>query len=88
MADQPNIVAGEPLELLVEAFDRLRYEIEECGCITITGPLPALLGDVLRRALFAVEIEMLERGIEPHSGPRTDPFDELMVRVFAARPEP
>lgn len=89
MADQPTtVIAGEPLALLEQVFDRLTYEVEECGCISVTGRLPKPLGDALERALRTVEFEMLERGIEPYSGPRTHPFDELMVRVVAARPDP
>ncbi len=89
MADRtPACVAGEPLDLLEEALDRVRFEMEECGCIRVVGTLPPHLGDSLTRALITMEVEMLERGVEPYSGPGTDPFDELMVRVIRARPEP
>ena len=64
MADRtPACAAGEPLELLEEALDRVRFDMEECGCIRVGGTLPPQLGDSLTRALITVEVEMLERGV-------------------------
>ncbi len=84
MNDSPTIVAGEPLHLLERAFELLEFEVEDCGCIAITGRLPTVLHDTLLRALIDVECEMLAHGVEPYSGPGTDPLSELMVRVVAA----
>lgn len=85
MDEQPTtLVAGEPLGLLEEAFHRLDFEVESCGCVTVSGPLPAHLSDCLVRALISTEVEMIEHGVEPYSGPGTDPFSELMVQVIAA----
>lgn len=85
MEDAVTTIAGEPLDLLEEAFELFELEVEPCGCISMTGTLPEDLSDAMRRALVEIEVEMFENGVFPYSGPGTDPFDELWDRVIAAR---
>jgi hypothetical protein len=85
MEDAVTTIAGEPLDVLEEAFELFELEVEPCGCMSMTGRLPEHLSDAMRRALVEIEVEMFEHGVFPYSGPGTDPFDELWDRVIAAR---
>ncbi len=86
MDDSPNpVVAGEPLDVLEEALDRMQLEIEPCGCISARAALPTDLNEAVDRAIRTIEMEMFERGMEPWSSPDQDPFGELLFRIVTAR---
>ncbi len=71
--------------MLEEALDRMQLEMAPCGCISIRGKLPPDLSEAVDRAIRAIEMEMLERGMEPWSSPDQDPFGELLFRIVTAR---
>lgn len=79
------IVAGEPLDVLEEALDRMQLQMAPCGCISMHGKLPPDLGQAVERAIRTIEMEMFERGMEPWSSPDQDPFGELLFRIVTAR---
>lgn len=80
-------VAGEELDVLESALDRMQLEMEPCGCISMRGQLPADLSEAVGRALRTIEFEMFGRGVEPWSSPEADPFGELLFRIVTARSE-
>jgi hypothetical protein len=86
MDDSPTpIVAGEPLDVLEDALDRMQLEMAPCGCISMHGKLPPDLSEAVGRAIRTIEMEMFERGMEPWSSPDQDPFGELLFRIVTAR---
>lgn len=52
-------VAGEPVDLLVEALRLIQFETEPDGMIHVRIDLPPDVGDPLRRATMRVEAELL-----------------------------
>lgn len=91
---KPLKVAGEPVDLLVDALRRIEHETEPDGMIHFWANLPPDVGDALARATMRVEAELLLAdarvyGTDRHEGRspdarRCDAFLLLTRRVVAA----
>lgn len=56
---KPLKVAGEPVDLLVDALRRIEHETESDGMIHFWAHLPPDVGDALALATMRVEAELL-----------------------------
>ena len=56
---KPLKVAGEPVDLLVDALRRIEHEIEPDGMVHFWIDLPPGVGDALARATMRIEAELL-----------------------------
>lgn len=91
---KPPKVAGEQVDLLVEALRQLDFETEPDGMIHFWMDLPPRIGDALVRATMRVEVELLladarSYGTDDHEdrapdARRLDAFVLLTRRVVAA----
>lgn len=91
---KPAKVAGEQVDLLVEALRQIDFETEPDGMIHCRIDLPPRLGDPLMRATMRVEAELLladarvycadDHEARSPDGRRLDAFVLLTRRVVAA----
>ena len=91
---KPPKVAGEQVDLLIEALRRIEYETEPDGMVHVWMDLPPGVGDALARATMRVEAELLLAdarvyGTDRHEdrspdARRLDAFVLLTRRVMAA----
>jgi hypothetical protein len=92
------LVAGEPVETLLEAFRQIEWETQPNGMTSLKASLERRLGDPFVRALMRVEAELLLQDAAaldgPEAGWRTgeqlaaDAFVALTLRLSDALKSP